>query len=160
MALALSPPLLHFSLPYPDCQSLVTASLLLVVDGHDDARPRPHSPATSSASSISLRSRLGTSVVDDRSLNRLTSYLFASRFYLRFSHRERKLEFIVGRGSCLRGVRYDDSGTVLWNWREKNSEAEFFFFRKLLQTWLIGSLYSIRVNVISKKHFVSFHSIV
>ena len=156
VALALSPPLLHFSLPYPDCQSLVTASLLLVVDGHDSRpRPQPRQPRQSRCGR-GLEPRL------------LTTDLWIV-WRLIYSRPGFICGFLIARESWNllsdEAVVYGGSGTMIQVRffgidGRRIVKQSFFFFRKLLQTWLIGSLYSIRVNVISKKHFVSFHSIV
>lgn len=62
-----------FSLPYPDCQA--SWPPLSPTSWWMAGQPRPHSPATSSAPSISLRSSVEL-VVDDRSLSESFDVLF------------------------------------------------------------------------------------
>lgn len=95
--------------------SLVTASLSYLVAG----QPRPHSPATSSAPSISLRSSVEL-VVDDRSLSESFDVLFIRipcRLYTvlfavvtkRFPHREEK----AGREAATMILNFPDFRTLL-----------------------------------------------
>lgn len=125
VALALSLPLLLCLSPLlptlSGLPSLVTASLLLVVvDGYDQASSAFARNLVSLVNLVAVERgtrcwRPISESFDVLFIREANTVLFAVP--KRFSHRERKLEFIVGRVSMIQ---------VLSNRREKNGEAEFF----------------------------------
>lgn len=116
--------------------------------------PRPHSPATSSASSISLRSSVEL-VVDDRSLNRLTSYLSQHGFICgpkeAFSPREKAGTHCWTRAPSTCTM----TQTGFFGISKKNS---LVFLRKLL--YLVNWIVIFDTCIEKKFCFVPFHYLI